>query len=91
MEGGRSYFSKVSSSNDTNSKYLKALTYSSCGNYLIGGGKSKYLMIYDVRHRMVFKKIELTRNRDLQGVVDKLNSKFVKEGNSTYEMLLEEQ
>ena len=57
LEGGRSYFSKVSSSNDTNSRYLKALAYSSCGNYLIGGGKSKYLMIYDVKHRMVFKKM----------------------------------
>ena len=40
---------------------------------------------------MLIKKIELTRNRDLQGVIEKLNSKFVKEGQSTYELMLEEQ
>ena len=40
---------------------------------------------------MLLEKIELTRNRDLQGVVEKLNSKFVKEGQPTYEMVLEQQ
>ena len=84
VRGGRSYFSKVSAENDTNAKYLKTLTYTECGRFLLGGGKSKFLYIYDVRNRMLVKKIELTRNRDLQGVVEKLNSKFVKEGNSTY-------
>ena len=48
-------------------------------------------MVYDVKNRMVFKKIELTKNRDLQGTIEKLNSKYVKEGTSTYEMVLEEQ
>jgi len=54
------------------------LVYSECGKYLIGGGKSKYLYFYDIEHRMLLDKIELTRNRDLQGVVEKLNSKFIK-------------
>lgn len=78
VKGGRSYFSKVSADNDTNTKHLKTIAYSECGKYLLGGGKSKYLYVYDVQHRMLLRKIELTRNRDLQGVVDKLNSKFVK-------------
>lgn len=69
VKGGRSYFSKISADNDTNTKYLKTLAYSHCGKYLIGAGKSKYLYFYDIQHRMLLDKIELTRNRDLQGVV----------------------
>ena len=57
MQGGRSYFSKISAENDTNNKYLKTLVYSVCGKYLIGGGKSKYLMVYNIENRMLFKKI----------------------------------
>lgn len=82
MKGGRSYFSKVSADNDR--KYLKALAYSFCGNYLYGGGGSKYLMVYDVRHRMVLSKISLTKNKDLQGVADKLNSRYIQDGIQTY-------
>lgn len=91
VKGGRSYFSKISAENDTNTKYLKTIAYSECGRYLLGGGKSKYLYCYDIKNRILLKKIQLTRNRDLQGVIEKLNSKFVKEGQSTYELTLEEQ
>jgi hypothetical protein len=57
VKGGRSYFSKISAENDTNTKYLKTLVYSECGKYLIGGGKSKYLYFYDIQHRMLLNKI----------------------------------
>lgn len=67
------------------------MEYSTCGNYLFGGGKSKYLYIYDIKHRMLLQKICLTKNKDLQGTLQKLNSKYVKEGITTYEMTLEEQ
>lgn len=91
MKGGRSYFSKVSAQNDANSKYLKSLVFTDCGNYLLGGGKSKYLSIYDVNNRVLIKRIQITRNRDLQGTIQKLNSKYIKEGQATYQMGLEEQ
>lgn len=57
MKGGRSYFSKISAENDSNSKYLKSITFTDCGNYLIGGGKSKYLNVYDVKNRILIKRI----------------------------------
>ena len=41
-------------------------------------------MVYDIKHRMVLKKISTTNNKDLQGVVEKLNSRYVKNGVSTY-------
>lgn len=84
MVGGRSYFSKISAENDPSNKYLKALSYSPCGNYLYGGGKSKYLYVFDINHRMLLTKISLTQNKDIQGVVDKLNSRYVKNGVPTY-------
>jgi hypothetical protein len=88
IQGGRSYFSKISADNDKSSKYIKCLEYSTCGNYLFGGGKSKYLYVYDIKHRMLLQKICLTKNKDLQGTLQKLNSKYVKEGITTYEMTL---
>lgn len=63
---------------------MKCLEYSPCGNYLFGGGKSKFLMIYDIQHRMLLQKICLTKNKDLQGTIQNLNSRYVKEGASTY-------
>ena len=62
------------------------MAYSPCGNYLFGGGKSKYLYVFDISHRMLLTKIALTSNRDIQGVIDKLNSKFIKNGVPTYEL-----
>jgi periodic tryptophan protein 2 len=91
MTGGRSYFSKISAENDKSTKYLKSLVYSPCGNYLYGGGKSKYLIVYDIQHRMVLTKIPLTKNKDLQGVVEKLNSRYIKNGTPTYELTLQAQ
>ena len=91
MTGGRSYFSKISAENDPSTKYLKTITYSPCGNYLYGGGKSKYLYVYDINHRMLLTKIVLTNNKDINGVVDKLNSRYVKNGVATYELHLQQQ
>jgi hypothetical protein len=67
------------------------LAYSPCGNYLYGGGKSKYLYIFDISHRMLITKISLTQNKDIQGVVDKLNSKYIKNGMATYELEIQAQ
>ena len=87
--GGRSYFSKVSAPNDPSSKYLRALVYSPCGEYLYGGGKSKYLHVYDIRHRMLLTRISLTSNRDSQGVLEQLNSRYIKNGVPTYHLELQ--
>lgn len=67
------------------------LAYSPCGRYLFGGGKSKYLYIYDISHRILLSKIILTNNKDINGVVDKLNSRYVKNGVATYELELQQQ
>ena len=40
---------------------------------------------------MLLVKVCLTKNKDLQGTLQKLNSRYVKDGITTYEMALEEQ
>ena len=65
--------------------------YSPCGNYLYGGGKSRYLHVFDINHRMLLTKIPLTANRDIQGVVEKLNSRYIKNGMPTYELEIQQQ
>lgn len=40
---------------------------------------------------MLLQKVCLTRNKDLQGTLQKLNSRYVKNGIATYEMTLQEQ
>lgn len=40
---------------------------------------------------MLIQKVCLTKNKDLQGILQKLNSRFVKNGIATYEMTLEQQ
>ena len=88
---GRSYSSKITAENDPSGKYLKTIAYSTCGNYLFGGGKGRYLYVYDISHRMLLTKISLTSNKDIQGVIEKLNSRYVKNGVPTYMLEIQAQ
>ena len=44
----------------------------------MAGGNSKYVNIYEIRHRILMKKYILTNNRSLDGILAKLNSKNIK-------------
>lgn len=47
--------------------------------------------MYDINHRILLTKIVLTNNKDINGVVDKLNSRYVKNGVATYELQIQQQ
>lgn len=61
-------------------KYFKTLEYSVDGDYILAGGNSRYVCLYELRHRIMIKKFSLSSNRSLDGVLNKLNSKNIKEG-----------
>ena len=61
-------------------KYFRSLEYSADGDYILAGGNSKYVCLYELRHRIMLKKFALSANRSLDGVLNKLNSKNIKEG-----------
>jgi periodic tryptophan protein 2 len=41
---------------------------------MLAGGLSKYVCIYAIPPRLLLRKFQLTHNRSLEGVLDKLNS-----------------
>jgi len=45
---------------------------------MLGGGNSKNLCIYDIKNKLLLKRLAITQNRSLDGVLLKLNSKHIK-------------
>jgi periodic tryptophan protein 2 len=50
------------------------------GDLAIGGGNSKNICLYDIKHKVMLRRFAITQNRSLDGVLQNLNSKNVKEG-----------
>ena len=66
--------------NSTKNKHFTSVTLSPNGEFCIGGGNSKNICLYDMRHKVLLKRFAVTQNRSLDGVLLKLNSKNIKEG-----------
>ena len=64
----------------TKNKHFTSVALSPNGEFCIGGGNSKNICLYDMRHKILLKRLAVTQNRSLDGVLLKLNSKNVKEG-----------
>lgn len=56
-------------------KYFTSLAFSTDGDFLLGGGKTKYVCLYELRHRILLKKFLLSDNRSLDNTLEFLNSK----------------
>ena len=69
LSGGRLKYEKISAKNSTRNKYFKTIVYTSDGDYLLGGGNSKYICLYELRHKILLKKFLLTTNRSLDGTL----------------------
>jgi len=80
LAGGRGENDKVMAKNAAGNKYFKSICYSADGNYILAGGNSKYICLYNLRMRILLKKFLATNNRSLDGIMDKLNSKNIKDG-----------
>ena len=78
--GGRSENDKFMAKNSAANKHFNSICYSADGNYILAGGNSKYICLYNLRMRILLKKFLATNNRSLDGIMDKLNSKNIKEG-----------
>ena len=55
------------------------MTLSPNGEFCLGGGNSKNICLYDMKHKVLLKRLAVTQNRSLDGVLLKLNSKNIKE------------
>lgn len=64
---------------DENILCFGRLAYSTDGSCLFGVGDSHYVCAYDTKHGVLLRKIALTQNRSLDGILHKLNSKNILE------------
>lgn len=80
ISGGRLTTDATTAENAAHSKFFTALDYSADGTCILAGGRSKYLCIYAVSSGVLVKKFQLSHNRSLEGVSDKLRSDRVVDG-----------
>lgn len=54
--------------------YMRSVTYSADGSCVLAGGLSRFVCIYAIAPRLLLRKFQLSHNRSMDGVLDKLNS-----------------
>ncbi|CAO2839236.1 unnamed protein product [Amaranthus hypochondriacus] len=79
IAGGRLMTDRRSAANSTSGKYFTTLCYSADGSYILAGGNSKFICMYDVAEQILLRRFQITHNLSLDGVLDILNSKKMTE------------
>lgn len=74
ISGGRRRHDRVTAANSAHSKYFTSVCYTADGLCVLAGGHSKYVCIYEIEHRMLLKKFQLSHNRSMDGILDELHS-----------------
>jgi periodic tryptophan protein 2 len=60
--------------------HFTALAYSPDGEALLAGGRTKWACLYAPTHGILLRRFQVSHNRSLDGMLEKLNSKNVGEG-----------
>lgn len=79
IAGGRLMTDRRSAANSSSGKCFTTLCYSADGSYILAGGSSKYICMYDVADQVLLRRFQITQNLSLDGVLDFLNSKKMTE------------
>lgn len=79
IAAGRLMTDRRSAANSTSGKCFTTLCYSADGSYILAGGSSRYICMYDVADQVLLRRFQLTLNLALDGVLDFLNSKNMTE------------
>ncbi|KAH6800621.1 periodic tryptophan protein 2 [Perilla frutescens var. hirtella] len=79
IAGGRLMTDRRSAANSSAGKCFTTLSYSADGSYILAGGSSKYICMYDVAEQVLLRRFQITHNLSLDGVLDFLNSKNMTE------------
>ncbi|CAN1126420.1 Periodic tryptophan protein 2 [Linum perenne] len=75
IAGGRLMTDRRSAANSTAGKCFTTLSYSADGSYILAGGNSKYICMYDIADQVLLRRFQITFNLSMDGVHDFLNSK----------------
>ena len=79
IRGGRLKDDHNVSKKSTKNWYFNSVWFNSTGEFILGGGNSKYICMYDSQHKVLVKRFVISQNRSLDGVLNKLNSKNINE------------
>lgn len=86
IAGGRLRDERVTAKNSTRNKHFNMISISPNGEFILGGGNSKNICLYDMRFKLLMKRFAVTQNRSLDGTLQILNSKNVKDGMAEHEL-----
>jgi len=89
LSGGRLRDERFTAKNSSRNKHLNSIAVSPNGEFVIGGGNSKHICLYDLRYKLLMRRFAVTQNRSLDGVLHQLNSKHVKDGFVDHELDIE--
>lgn len=80
VAGGKRASGQPSARNDSSGQSFRALSFSADGELLLAAGNSKYACMYDVKHRALLKRYQLSHNVSLDGVLDQIHSGKLTDG-----------
>ncbi|KAG9449168.1 hypothetical protein H6P81_009133 [Aristolochia fimbriata] len=75
IAGGRLMTDRRTAANSSSGKCFTTLCYSADGTYILAGGRSKYICMYDIAEQVLLRRFQISHNKSLDGVLDLLNSK----------------
>lgn len=67
---------RMTAENNVASRYFTSVCFSADGACVLAGGNSKYVCIYEVSHQILLRRFQISFNRSLDGVLDKVREKF---------------
>ncbi|XP_044259190.1 periodic tryptophan protein 2 homolog [Tribolium madens] len=79
LGSGRSDTDLITARKTLQAKAFTSLCYSADGEYILAGGQSKNVCIYNVAESLIVKKFEITQNRSLDAVDDFINRRKLNE------------
>lgn len=79
LAGGRLSSDRRALGNSTSGQCFTSLAFSADGAFLLAGGSTKYVCMYDVEEKVMLRRFQISHNRSLDGVLDLLNSKNMTE------------
>ncbi|KAL4425513.1 hypothetical protein ABPG75_009529 [Micractinium tetrahymenae] len=77
IAGGRLRSDRRTAENTSSGRCFTSLAFSADGSFLLAGGSSKYVCLYDVAERVMLRRFQISHNKSLDGVLDQLNSKYM--------------
>jgi periodic tryptophan protein 2 len=75
-EGGRKAGDLMTSKMAAASTHFTTLAYTADGEGLLAGGRTKWVCLYATGARILLRRYQITHNRSLDGVLDKISSKM---------------